>query len=56
VDAETARRAGVPFVALLTGVTPRVAFSNYPAHAILEDLDPLPDWLSAGCATNEPRG
>ena len=45
VDAETARRAGVPFVAVLSGVTPRGAFSDYPVRAILEDLGALPDLI-----------
>lgn len=40
-DAETARRAGVPFVAILTGVTPRAAFANYDLHAILDRVDEL---------------
>lgn len=37
-DAETARRAGIAFVAVLSGVTPRTAFENYNAYAILEDV------------------
>ena len=42
-DAETARRAGVPFAAVLNGVTPREAFKDYPAYRILDDLDELID-------------
>lgn len=42
VDAETARRAGVPFVAVLSGVTPRVAFAAYEPHAVINDLTLLP--------------
>lgn len=37
-DAETARRAGIAFVAVLSGVTPRTAFESYNAYAILEDV------------------
>lgn len=42
VDAETTRRAGVPFVAVLSGVTPREAFAAYEPHAVIEDLTLLP--------------
>ena len=44
-DAETARRAGVPFAAVLNGVTPREAFKDYPAYRILDDLGELIDQL-----------
>jgi phosphoglycolate phosphatase len=37
-DAETARRAEVSFVAVLSGVTPREAFLDYPACGILESV------------------
>lgn len=37
-DAETARRAAVPFIAVLSGVTPPTAFGNYNVYAILEDV------------------
>lgn len=37
-DAETARRADIVFVAVLSGVTPRAAFESYNAYAILEDI------------------
>lgn len=40
-DAETARRAGIAFVAVLSGVTPRTAFENYDVYAILEDVSEL---------------
>jgi phosphoglycolate phosphatase len=42
-DAETARRAGVPFVAVLNGVTPREAFKGYPIYRILDTLCELID-------------
>jgi len=45
VDAETARRAGVPFVAVLSGVTPREAFSSCELEAFLDDLSSLPGLL-----------
>ena len=41
-DAETARRAGVPFVAVLSGVTTRSELAMYPAVAILDDITELP--------------
>ena len=40
-DAETARRAGVAFVAVLSGVTPRTAFESYDVYAILENVSGL---------------
>lgn len=40
-DAETARRAGIAFIAVLSGVTPRTAFEDYAAYAILEDVSEL---------------
>jgi len=36
VDAEAAMRAGVPFAAVLSGSTPRDAFSEYKARMILD--------------------
>lgn len=42
-DAETAKRAGVPFVAVLSGVTPREAFLSYPTYGILGSLSELAD-------------
>ena len=40
-DAETARRAGIAFVAVLSGVTPRTAFEEYDVYAILEDVSEI---------------
>lgn len=37
-DAETARRAAVPFITVLSGVTPRAAFEDYDVYAVLEDV------------------
>lgn len=48
VDAETAQRAGVAFVGVTTGTTPRQAFAAYPSLAVLPDLAGLPALL--GCA------
>lgn len=47
VDAETARRAAVPFVAVLSGVTPEAAFRDYEPLAILHDLRELPAVLDS---------
>jgi len=43
VDAETAKRAHVAFVAVLSGVTPREAFKSYEIHSVVENLLQLPD-------------
>ncbi len=45
VDAETAKRASVAFVAVLSGVTPDAAFREYEPRAILHDLRELPALL-----------
>ena len=42
-DAETARRAGIAFIAVLSGVTPRAAFEDYNVYAVLEDVSGLLD-------------
>lgn len=42
-DAETARRADIAFIAVLSGVTPQSAFKDYDVHAILEDVPGLLD-------------
>ena len=42
-DAETARRAGIAFIAVLSGVTPRDAFEGYHVYAVLEDVSGLLD-------------
>jgi phosphoglycolate phosphatase len=40
-DAEAAQRASLPFVAVLSGVTPREAFEGYEVWAVLESLSEL---------------
>ena len=45
VDAEAAARAGVPFIAVLSGVTPADAFRRYKTHSIIRDLDGLSEAL-----------
>jgi len=47
-DAETAKRASVPFVAVLSGVTPKDAFRNYDVYGILERLSELPALIRCG--------
>jgi len=47
VDAEAARRAEMPFVAVLTGVTKRAAFDSFAAREILNHAGELPAWLEA---------
>lgn len=41
VDAETARRANVAFIAVLSGTTPRAAFDQYNVYATIESLSEL---------------
>ena len=45
-DAETAMRAEVPFVAVLSGVTPKAHLRRYPHIAILQDVSELPTLLT----------
>jgi phosphoglycolate phosphatase len=42
-DAEAARRAEMPFVAVLSGTTPREAFEGYDVRAVIEHLGDLAD-------------
>lgn len=49
-DAETARRAGVPFVAVLSGVTGREAFAGYDSVNVLESAAELLGVLGVGKA------
>ena len=48
IDAETARRAGVDFCAVLNGTTPAPAFDEYPHVHIAPDLAELQRWLREG--------
>jgi phosphoglycolate phosphatase len=55
-DAEAAQRAGVPFAAVLSGVTPSEILRRYPQRAILDDVSCLPHWLegqTAGHVTDD---
>ena len=45
-DAETAKRAAVPFAAVLSGVTPKESFNGYPTFSIIESLSELPGLIS----------
>lgn len=45
IDAETARRAGVDFCAVLNGTTPAQAFEEYPHVHIAPDLTELLRWF-----------
>ena len=47
-DAETARRAAVPFVAVLSGTTLRADFAGHPARDVLENVSELPALLRSG--------
>lgn len=48
VDAEAGQRAGTPFVAVLTGVTPPAEFDAYPTCAVLPGVAVLPELIAAG--------
>jgi phosphoglycolate phosphatase len=55
-DAETARRAAVPFVAVLSGVTPQEAFRAYDPVAVLPNLSQLPGLLAGSrCVPSSTR-
>ena len=45
VDAELAKRAGVPVAIVLSGVTPREDFNNYEPVAMLQTVSELPNFL-----------
>lgn len=45
VDADTAQRIGLPFIAVLTGVTSKLDFQNYSPCCILNNLQELPHLL-----------
>lgn len=45
IDAEAAKRAGVPFAAVLTGTTPRERFADYPAVAVADDLYGIEEYI-----------
>ncbi len=45
VDAEAAKRAGIQFIAVLSGVTPRTEFDSYPVSDILSHVGEIPAWL-----------
>ena len=45
IDAETARRAGTHFAAVTTGVTPAVAFQDYPCGYVARDMVDMKAWL-----------
>jgi phosphoglycolate phosphatase len=51
VDAETARRARLPFVAVLTGVTAKHAFVGYEPLAVVNSLAQLPALLNSRART-----
>jgi len=47
VDAEAAQRAGINFIAVLTGVTARAEFNSFPQLATLNHAGELPPWLES---------
>ena len=46
VDAEAASRAGLPFMAILTGTSDVSSFAPYPVHSFLANVSHLPSALS----------
>lgn len=53
VDVKTAERAGIPFFAVLSGVTPRSAFNGYQVVDILKIVSELPGWIQDSFERNE---
>ena len=47
VDAETAKRAQIFFIAVLSGVTDQKAFEGYPLLAVIDNLSQLPEKLTS---------
>lgn len=45
VDAELAKRAGVPLIVVLSGVTPKGHFDSYEPIAVLQNISELPKFL-----------
>ncbi|MFW9940230.1 MAG: HAD family hydrolase [Candidatus Thorarchaeota archaeon] len=45
-DAETANRAGISFIAILSGVTPQIAFARYKVRDFLKNISELPKILN----------
>jgi phosphoglycolate phosphatase len=54
IDAEAARQASVPFVAVLTGVASAPDFDRYAPLAVIADLAKLPEFLSGNNNTANP--
>ncbi|MFX0021719.1 MAG: HAD family hydrolase [Candidatus Hermodarchaeota archaeon] len=46
IDAETANKADIAFIAVLSGVTPRIAFNKYQVLVFLNNISELPLLLS----------
>ena len=45
IDAETANRANISFVAVLSGVTPRKVFNRYQVREFLNNISEIPELL-----------
>jgi phosphoglycolate phosphatase len=45
IDGETAKRGGISFIAVLSGVTPRNAFNQSQVREFLSDISELPNIL-----------
>jgi phosphoglycolate phosphatase len=54
-DARAAAAAGMSFVAVLSGTTPRSAFAPFAPQAVLGDVGELPEWLN-GHTTERSAG
>ena len=51
VDAEAASRAGLPFMAVLTGTSDVPSFAPYPVHSFLAHVSHLPSQLQMFSST-----
>jgi phosphoglycolate phosphatase len=54
-DAKAAKRAGLFFAAVLSGATPREAFSAYDARVVVRGLVELGDWIVEQCEDGQGR-
>ena len=55
-DAEAARLAGTPFVAVLSGMTAERELQAFPCIAVLESIGELPEFLRAAPAADRDLG
>ena len=55
VDAEAARRAGIPFIGVLSGTCRRDDFAGYPVEILASDIGEVGKWVRAGRIAEKPN-